>query len=235
MTEQDFLEGQIILIDKPIGWTSFQAVNKIKRAILKKYGLNKIKIGHAGTLDPLASGLLIVCTGKKTKIIQQIQDSKKQYTGEITLGATTPSYDMETEIDCRYPTSHIKKDTLLRAARDLTGEITQYPPVFSAIKKNGKRLYSYARDGQQVEVEPRQVTIYEFEIDQDGFPLSEKILFKVVCSKGTYIRSLANDFGQLLISGAYLSQLRRTKVGDYSVSDALSPEQYIKTFLDEKE
>ena len=220
---EDFVNGQIILIDKPLTWTSFQAVNKMKWALKSKLDLKKIKIGHAGTLDPLATGLLIVCTGKFTKRITEIQAQQKEYTGTITLGATTPSYDLETEIDQRFPTEHITTQKLLETAVAFTGEIDQKPPIFSAIKKDGKRLYEHARAGETIEIAFRKTTIYEFELTRIELP---EVDFRVVCSKGTYIRSLAFDFGQALKSGAHLSALRRTKIGDYSVTLAKTPQDF---------
>ena len=228
ITPEEFSEGRILLIDKPLQWSSFQAVNKIKWAILKHYKLKKIKIGHAGTLDPLASGLLVICTGKFTKKITEIQDAVKTYTGTITLGATTPSYDMETEIDARYPTDHITPELIEQVRKQFMGELVQTPPVFSAIKKDGKRLYEFARDGKEIEVPQRTIYIHNFTIDASQFP---ELHFEVVCSKGTYIRSLANDFGKALGSGGYLSALRRTKIGDFSVSDAISPEEFVSAHI----
>ena len=224
MTAEDYLEGQILLIDKPLTWTSFQAVNKLKYILKRQYDLpKKFKIGHAGTLDPLATGLLIVCTGKFTKRITEIQAQAKEYTGTFTVGATTPSYDLETEVDATYPTAHITSELIQETVKQFLGEIDQKPPVFSAIKKDGKRLYEHARAGEEIEIAFRKTTIQEFEITRIELP---EIDFRVVCSKGTYIRSLAFDFGKALNSGAYLSVLRRTKIGDYSVTDGVSPEAF---------
>ncbi|RAV28003.1 tRNA pseudouridine(55) synthase TruB [Sinomicrobium soli] len=222
---EHFQEGQVLLIDKPLHWSSFQVVNKVRWAIRKKFGLRKIKVGHAGTLDPLATGLLILCTGKFTKKIPELQGQVKEYTGTITLGATTPSYDLETEIDRTWPTVHITPELIREAAAAFTGETAQVPPVFSAIKKDGKRLYEHARKGQEVEIAPRKVTIHTFETDDRNFP---EINFRVVCSKGTYIRSLAHDFGQALRSGAHLSALRRTAIGHYRVGEAVGPETFVE-------
>ena len=219
-TKEDFLSGQLLLIDKPLGWSSFQAVNKLKWAIRKKFDLKKFKIGHAGTLDPLATGLLLICTGKFTKTINDLQGQVKEYTGTICLGATTPSYDLETEVNETFGTNHITEERIRKTTSQFTGEIAQQPPVFSALKKNGKRLYEYAREGKEVEIKTRQITIEEFEITAVQMP---KVQFRVVCSKGTYIRSLAHDFGAALDSGAHLSELRRTKIGDYNVNNALDP------------
>lgn len=227
MTAEDFLEGQILLIDKPLTWSSFQAVNKLKYVLKRKYDLpKKFKIGHAGTLDPLATGLLIICTGKFTKKITEIQAQAKEYTGTIVLGATTPSYDLETEVDATFPTEHITESLILETTKHFLGEIDQKPPVFSAIKKDGKRLYEHARAGEEVEITSRKTTIYEFEITRIALP---EIDFRVQCSKGTYIRSLAFDFGKALQSGGYLSVLRRTKIGDYSVENGITPEAFEKT------
>lgn len=223
-TAEDFLQGQVLLIDKPLTWSSFQAVNKLKYVLKRKYNLpKKFKIGHAGTLDPLATGLLIVCTGKFTKMIPDIQGQAKEYTGTIVLGATTPSYDMETDVDATFPTEHITAELIEATIQQFLGEIDQKPPVFSAIKKDGKRLYEHAREGSEVEIEARKTTIYEFEITRMALP---EIDFRVKCSKGTYIRSLAYDFGKALQSGGYLSVLRRTKIGDYSVENGITPEAF---------
>ena len=226
MSAEEYLEGQIILIDKPLTWSSFQAVNKLKYILKRKYDLpKKFKIGHAGTLDPLATGLLIICTGKFTKKITEIQAQTKEYTGTITVGATTPSYDLETEVNATFPTEHITEALILEATKQFLGEIDQKPPVFSAIKKEGKRLYEHARAGEEVEIAARKTTIYEFEITKINLP---EISFRVQCSKGTYIRSLAFDFGIALNSGAHLSELRRTKIGDYSVANGVTPEDFEK-------
>jgi len=223
LTELDYKEGQILLIDKPLQWTSFQVVNKLRWHIRKSFGIKKIKVGHAGTLDPLATGLLVICTGKFTKRIQEFQGQIKEYTGTITLGGTTPSYDLETEIDQTFPIDHITEEDIKTATSQFIGEIEQYPPVFSALKKDGKRLYEYAREGQEVAVEPRKITITEFEITRIALP---EVDFRVVCSKGTYIRSLAHDFGKALDSGGHLTVLRRTKIGAFSVDDAMSIQSF---------
>ena len=218
MTAEDYQNGQILLIDKPLQWTSFQAVNKMKWVLKSKLNLKKIKIGHAGTLDPLATGLLLVCTGKFTKRITELQGQAKEYTGTFCIGATTPSYDLETEIDLTYPTSHITDVLIHETIPSFLGEIDQKPPIFSAIKKEGVRLYEHARAGETVEIASRKTTIHEFEITRIALP---EIDFRVVCSTGTYIRSLAFDFGKALNSGAHLTALRRTKIGDYDVKDAM--------------
>jgi tRNA pseudouridine55 synthase len=223
-TAEDYLEGQILLIDKPLTWTSFQAVNKLKYILKREYNLpKKFKIGHAGTLDPLATGLLIICTGKFTKRITEIQSQTKEYTGTITVGATTPSYDLETEVNATFSTEHITESLIEETTKQFIGEIDQKPPVFSAIKKDGKRLYEHARAGEAVEIAFRKTTIHEFEITRIALP---EIDFRVKCSKGTYIRSLAFDFGKALNSGAYLSALRRTKIGDYNATNAILPDVF---------
>jgi tRNA pseudouridine55 synthase len=224
MNAEEILAGKVLLIDKPLTWSSFQAVNKLKYILKRKYDLpKKFKIGHAGTLDPLATGLLIICTGKFTKKITEIQAQIKEYTGTIVLGATTPSYDLETEIDATFPTAHITETLILETINKFLGEIDQKPPVFSAIKKDGKRLYEHARAGEEVEIQLRKTTIYEFEITRIQLP---EVDFRVQCSKGTYIRSLAYDFGLALQSGGHLSALRRTKIGDYSVENAILPDDF---------
>jgi len=228
LTEEDFKNGQVLLIDKPLKWSSFQAVNKIKWAIRKKFNLKKIKVGHAGTLDPLASGLLIICTGKFTKKISEYQGQVKEYTGTITLGGTTPSYDLETEIDHRFSIDHITEALINTTTNQFLGTIEQYPPVFSALKKDGKRLYEFAREGVEVKIKAREITITEFEITRIELP---EIDFRVVCSKGTYIRSLAHDFGQALQSGAHLSALKRTKIGNFNVHNSVTPEAFVTELL----
>jgi len=223
-TEEDFKNGQVLLIDKPLEWTSFQVVNKLRWHIRQKFGIKKIKVGHAGTLDPLATGLLIICTGKFTKKINEYQGQEKEYTGEITLGATTPSYDLETEINQTFPLEHITEDLIHNTTAQFIGEIDQKPPIFSALKKDGKRLYELAREGKTTEIKTRKITISEFEITKIDLP---KIQFRVVCSKGTYIRSLAYDFGLALNSGGHLSALRRTKIGNFKVEDGMKIDEFI--------
>ena len=223
-TVEDFLEGQILLINKPLNWTSFQAVNKLKYALINKLGLpKKFKIGHAGTLDPLATGLLLVCTGKFTKRITELQGQAKEYRGTFYIGATTPSYDLETSVDQTYPILHIDEALIHQTIQQFLGEIDQKPPIFSAIKKDGVRLYEHARAGETVEIAYRKTTIHEFEITRIVLP---EIDFRVVCSKGTYIRSLAFDFGKALHSGSHLIALRRTKIGDYNVMDAIDVTEF---------
>jgi tRNA pseudouridine55 synthase len=227
LTTEDFLNGQVLLIDKPLHFTSFQAVNKLKYALINKAGLpKKFKIGHAGTLDPLASGLLLVCTGKFTKIISELQGQAKEYTGTFYIGATTPSYDLETEIDQEFPTSHIDEPLIYETVKQFLGEIDQIPPIFSAIKKDGIRLYEHARAGESIEIASRKTTIHEFEITRIALP---EVDFRVVCSKGTYIRSLAFDFGKAMNSGSHLTALRRTKIGDYNVADAIDVNDFEAT------
>ena len=225
LSVEQWLEGQLLLVDKPLGWSSFQAVNAIKWALIKHLKLKKIKIGHAGTLDPLASGLLLICVGKHTKLIEQFQGQEKTYTGTFTLGQTTPSYDLETPFDAQYPTEHIDHELLSRTRLQLVGEIAQVPPVFSALKKDGKRLYEYAREGKELELPSRTVNISSFDIDRSKLESTNEVDFLVKCSKGTYIRSLAHDFGKALNSGAHLSALRRTAIGDYRVENALIPDK----------
>lgn len=225
MTKEDYLAGQVLLIDKPLDWTSFQVVNKLRWEIRQAFNIKKIKVGHAGTLDPLATGLLVICTGKMTKQIDTFQGQIKEYTGTIVLGSTTPSYDLETEINETFNTSHITEDLIHQTTKQFTGKIDQFPPIFSALKKEGKRLYEYARAGETVEIKSRKISIQEFEITNiDGLNID----FRVVCSKGTYIRSLANDFGKALNSGGHLSVLRRTKIGDFDVKNGLSIDDFIK-------
>ncbi|MEE1897928.1 tRNA pseudouridine(55) synthase TruB [Flavobacterium rakeshii] len=223
MTAESFQEGQVVLIDKPLQWSSFQAVNKVKWALKKNLGLKKIKVGHAGTLDPLATGLLIICTGKFTKRIPELQGMVKEYTGTFHIGATTPSYDLETEVNATFPTEHITEELILETTKQFTGEIDQKPPVFSAIKKDGKRLYEHARKGEEVEIASRKVTVHEFEITRVALP---EVDFRIVCSKGTYIRSIANDFGVAMQSGSHLTALRRTKIGEFSVEDTILPDAF---------
>jgi len=219
MTPEEYLNGQVLLIDKPLKWSSFQAVNKLKYLLINKVGLpKKFKIGHAGTLDPLATGLLLICTGKFTKRISELQGQAKEYTGTFYIGATTPSYDLETEIDQTFPTDHIDEALIHETVKQFLGEIDQKPPIFSAIKKDGVRLYEHARAGETVEIASRKTTIHEFEITRIELP---EIDFRVVCSKGTYIRSLAYDFGKAMNSGSHLTVLRRTKIGEYDVKNAI--------------
>ncbi|MBU6167875.1 MAG: tRNA pseudouridine(55) synthase TruB [Bacteroidetes bacterium] len=217
-------EGSILLIDKPAGWTSFDVVNKIRGAIKNELGLKKIKVGHSGTLDPMATGLLLIGTGKCTRLLAALQELGKCYEGTIKLGATTPSYDAETEIDEVFPTGHITREALEEVVKKYVGEIMQIPPIFSAIKVGGQPLYKKARKGEIFEPAARKVTIYSLEILRFELP---EIDFKVHCSKGTYIRSMAFDMGKMLQSGGHLTRLVRTKIGDYALSNAQSPEKFI--------
>jgi tRNA pseudouridine55 synthase len=225
---QEFLEGKTILVDKPYSWTSFDVVNKIRWHLKKKLNVKKIKVGHAGTLDPLATGLLIVCTGKNTKMIEAIMPGLKTYIGTFLVGKTTPSYDLETEFDRVFPTEHITAELLEAAKQNLTGTISQIPPIFSAKQIDGKRAYELARAGKEVQMNPVSVEIHEFEIDTSAFP---EVHFKITCSKGTYIRSMANDFGKLLNSGATLISLRRTNSGEFSIVGASTPEEIIDQIM----
>ena len=211
----DFAKGEVLLVDKPLRWTSFDVVNKIRNTLKKKYG--KIKVGHAGTLDPLATGLLIICTGKLTKQIDLYQAQEKEYTGTIMLGTTTPTLDAEMAPDHTYPTDHITPQMVEDATKKFIGEIEQMPPMFSALKVGGVTAYKAAREGRELELKPRLVSIREFELTNIALP---EVAFRVTCSKGTYIRSLARDLGKALDSGAYLTSLRRTRIGDFKVEDA---------------
>ena len=227
MTADDIKAGQVLLVDKPLEWTSFQAVAKIRYTLQKELGLKKLKVGHAGTLDPLATGLLIICVGKKTKEISAYMGQTKEYVAEITFGGTTPSYDLESEIDATFPTAHIDRAAIEAALPQFTGDIQQYPPIFSAIKQGGVRIYEKARAGEEVVVEPRSITIHELEI----LSFENNVLsLRVLCGKGTYIRSLAHDLGQALNSGAHLSGLRRTKIGSFEAEGAKDPIQWSEYF-----
>ena len=223
-TVDDYQTGEVLLIDKPLNWTSFQVVNKLRWEIRQTFNIKKIKVGHAGTLDPLATGLLVICTGKMTKQIDTFQGQIKEYTGTFVLGGTTPSYDLETEVNETFETKHITENLIHNTTAQFTGDIEQFPPIFSALKKDGKRLYEYARAGETVEIKSRKVQVSKFEITKiDGLNID----FRIVCSKGTYIRSLAHDFGKALQSGAHLSALRRTKIGDFNVENGVSIEDFI--------
>lgn len=224
LPQYDFQAGATLLVNKPKGWTSFDVVNKIRYKLKHRLEIKKIKVGHAGTLDPMATGLLIICTGKFTKKLANFQGLSKEYTGEITLGATTPSFDAETEIDQTFPTEHIDAELIEYTRNTFLGEQEQYPPMFSAIKVDGQPLYKKARKGIVVEVKPRPVNILDFEITDVELP---KVQFRVACSKGTYIRSLAFDFGKAMQSGGYLTELTRTKIGEYKLSDAWELEDLI--------
>lgn len=223
-SKEEIEEGQLLLIDKPLEWTSFDVVNKIRYSIKRAYGFKKIKVGHAGTLDPLATGLLIIAVGRKTKTINDLMGLPKTYTGTFKLGETTPSYDAETEVNQTFPWDHINEELINQAKESFLGEQDQIPPIFSAIKKDGKKAYESAREGTVIEMQPRKITIMDFQVWSKS---PQEIDFSVSCSKGTYIRSLAHDFGQAVQSGAYLTALRRTAIGDFKIEDALS----LDTFL----
>lgn len=217
----DFVSGEVLCVDKPLGWTSFDAVKRLRGAIQRRLGVRKFKVGHAGTLDPLASGVLVVCTGRATKRIDTLQAGRKEYVATLRLGATTPSFDLETEIDATYPTEHITPTLIDEALTRFRGAIMQVPPIFSAVKVDGKRAYKYARRGAEVELKAKPLQIDELEVLD--YPGAEPLLrLRIVCGKGTYIRALARDIGVALGSGAHLTTLRRTRVGDYSEADALS-------------
>lgn len=219
----NFLEGEVLLVDKPLGWTSFDVVNYIRSFIRKVYGIKKIKVGHAGTLDPMASGLLIICTGKMTKQIERFQGMEKVYVGQMELGATTPSYDTETEVDRHFELTHLNMEMLEAAAKKFEGEIEQIPPQYSAIKIKGQRAYDLARKNESVALKSRKVTIHSFQLVHYDPPMLD---FYVKCSKGTYIRSLVRDFGESLQNGAYLKILKRTQIGEYKLQSAWSLEGF---------
>lgn len=222
----DFVEGEILSFDKPLHWTSFDLVAKVRRTLCHALGVKKLKVGHSGTLDPLATGVVVVCTGKKTKLIDQLQYDTKEYIATLQLGATTPSFDMEHEVDHRYPTAHISRDLIDQTIPTFLGEQWQVPPVYSAVSVNGKRAYTFARKGEEVELKPKLLVIDEIEVlsfDEASMLLT----IRVVCSKGTYIRALARDIGVRLKSGAYLTALRRTRVGNRLVEDCYQIEDFI--------
>jgi tRNA pseudouridine synthase B len=218
----DFLTGETLLIDKPYKWTSFDVVKRIRTQLTRRYGLKKMKVGHAGTLDPLATGLMIVVTGRSTKLIEQLQAGEKEYVATLALGATTPSFDLETEIDATYPTAHITRQLVEEKLSGFIGRIEQVPPTYSAIKIGGKRAYHFAREGEEVELKPKVLEITSIDLI-DFAP--DSLTLKISCSKGTYIRALARDIGRALGSGAHLTALRRTRIGDYRVDDALNIDQ----------
>jgi len=219
----DFLNGEILLIDKPLNWTSFDVVNFLRSFIGKVYGIKKLKVGHAGTLDPLATGLLIICTGKKTKIIDSFQGMDKTYEGSMQLGAATPSFDRETKPDKFFDYSHLTVEELENARQLFTGEIEQTPPIYSAVKIKGRRAFDYARENKPVELKKRKVTIHDFQILNMELP---EVNFLVRCSKGTYIRSLVDDFGKALHNGAFLTSLRRTQIGEFNVNQAVTIDDF---------
>lgn len=219
----NFQKGEILCFDKPYGWTSFDVVGRVRWELCHHIGVKKLKVGHAGTLDPLATGVLIVCTGKATKRIDELQYGTKEYIATLRLGATTPSFDLEKPIDATYPTEHITEETVRSVLPRFIGKIDQIPPAFSACKVDGKRAYKIARTGEQVELKPKTLVIDELELMDCSLP---DITLRIVCSKGTYIRALARDIGQALESGAHLTALRRTRVGDAHVSQCLDPKNF---------
>ena len=223
----DYIEGEILVFDKPLHWTSFDVVNRVRGMLCRKLGVKKLKVGHAGTLDPLATGVVIVCTGKKTKQIDQLMEHIKEYEAVLQLGATTPSYDLEHPVDATYPTEHITRELIEKVLPTFLGEQWQVPPVYSAVKINGKRAYEYARKGQQdsIDIKPKLLAIDAIDL-KDFDPKTMQLSIRVVCSKGTYIRALARDIGERLNSGAHLIALRRTRVGDYTIDDCLTVEQF---------
>ena len=225
LSKNSIEEGEVFLIDKPLNYTSFQVVKKLRNILKNKFNLNKLKVGHAGTLDPLASGLLIICTGRMTKQISDFQNLDKEYVGTMSIGSTTPSYDLETKIDRTFSTDHINENLLNKIKDNFIGTIDQVPPIFSAVKKNGKRLYKYAREGKNIDIKSKKVTINKFDLKHIYIP---KIDFEINCSKGTYIRSLINDFGRDLNSGAHLVSLRRTKIGSFSINNSITIDEFIK-------
>ena len=219
----DFVAGEVIAINKPYTWTSFQIVNKVRYQLSRAYGIKRFKVGHAGTLDPLATGVLLLCTGKATKRIEELQSHTKEYVAEITLGATTPSFDMEHPVDATYPYEHITKEMVEKVLEQFTGEIEQRPPLFSACKVEGKRAYDLARKGSDMQLEPKKIRIDSIELLEYDLP---RIKIRVTCGKGTYIRSLARDIGQALQSGGYLSDLIRTRIGEFELKDCITPDAF---------
>ncbi len=221
----DYISGEILVIDKPYRWTSFDAVKRLRGAVQRRLNAKRFKVGHAGTLDPLATGVLLVCTGRATKRIAELQEGMKEYVAEITFGATTPSYDLEKEIDATYPWEHITPELIAETLPKFQGHVMQVPPVFSAVKVDGKRAYNYARKGKEVEIKAKPLEIKELEVLSWEAP---KLTLRVLCSKGTYIRALARDLGEAMNSGAHLTALRRTRVGDYTINDAMSLDQALE-------
>ena len=224
MTTFDFEAGEVLLFDKPYEWSSFDVVNKVRYQIRNYLGKRNIKVGHAGTLDPLASGLLMICTGKATKRIEELQAGEKEYTGTFVIGASTASFDLEKPIDCHYPTDHLTSERVYEVAQSFLGDQLQVPPLFSAIKIDGRRAYKFARQQEEVEIKARPITISEFEITSLALP---EVNFRIVCSKGTYIRSIARDFGERLSSGAYMSALRRRRSGAYRIENAMEVQAFV--------
>lgn len=227
----DFISGEIIGIDKPLGWTSFGAVKRVRGAIQRRMRVRKFKVGHAGTLDPLATGVLIICTGRATRRISELQDGLKEYVAEVTLGATTPSFDLETEIDATYPCDHITEELVVSVLPRFTGKVMQVPPVFSAVKVDGRRAYSFARKGKDVELKPKSLEIREIEILKFEAPV---LTLRVLCSKGTYIRALARDLGVALGSGAHLTGLRRTRVGDITIDNCWTLDEALEHIAEDE-
>lgn len=221
----DYISGEILVIDKPYRWTSFDAVKRLRGAVQRRLNAKRFKVGHAGTLDPLATGVLLVCTGRATKRIAELQEGMKEYVAEITFGATTPSYDLEKEIDATYPWEHITPELIAETLPKFQGHVMQVPPVFSAVKVDGKRAYNYARKGKEVEIKAKPLEIKELEVLDWEAP---KLTLRVLCSKGTYIRALARDLGEAMNSGAHLTALRRTRVGDYTIDNAMSLDQALE-------
>ena len=227
----DFEQGEVLAFDKPLHWTSFDLVAKVRYNLCRTLGTKKLKVGHTGTLDPLATGVVIICTGRKTKLIDKLQYDVKEYVATLQLGATTPSYDMEKEVDATYPTEHITRELIDSTIPQFLGEQWQVPPVFSAVQINGKRAYEYARKGEEVELKPKLLVIDEIEVLSFD-PTQMLLTIRVVCSKGTYIRALARDIGERLNSGAYLKALRRTRVGDTRVEDCWTIERFLEKLKD---
>ena len=225
----DYISGEILVIDKPYRWTSFDAVKRLRGAVQRRLNAKRFKVGHAGTLDPLATGVLLVCTGRATKRIAELQEGMKEYVAEITFGATTPSYDREKEIDATYPWEHITPELIAETLPKFQGHLMQVPPVFSAVKVDGKRAYNYARKGKEVEIKAKPLEIKELEVLNWEAP---KLTLRVLCSKGTYIRALARDLGEAMKSGAHLTALRRTRVGDYTIDDAMSLDKALELIKD---
>lgn len=228
----DYVAGEILYFNKPLTWTSFNLVNRVRGVLSRHIGVKKLKVGHAGTLDPLATGVMILCTGKATKLIESFQYQTKEYIATLCLGATTPSFDLEKEIDATYPTHHITKELVLEVLKQFVGTIEQVPPTFSAVKIDGKRAYEYAREGAEVEIKPKTLVIDEIELLDYQMP---QITIRVVCSKGTYIRALARDIGLALQSGAHLTALQRTRIGDITLDQCLDYEQFVKQLEETKQ
>ena len=227
LSKKSIEEGEIFLIDKPLKYSSFHIVKELRGFLKNKFKLDKLKVGHAGTLDPLATGLLIICTGRTTKKISDFQNLDKEYIGTMSIGSTTPSYDLETNIDKTFPIDHINEKLLNNAKKKFLGTTDQFPPIFSAVKKNGKRLYEYAREGKEIDIKSKKVTVNKFDLNRISMP---EIEFEINCSKGTYIRSLINDFGKELKSGAHLTSLRRTKIGSNSINNSITIDEFVENF-----